>query len=161
MTPVAKNRSCLVVYLASALSLVATPGFCEAFGEERHERMEDEINSEFDPIEQRLIPPEFIVRHGHEIGLTGEQREEIISIVKSLQPDMMGAELEHMAAEADLIAALDTHPIDENGADAAAKRAMKAEEEIRTSHLKLLIRVRNLLSMEQQDRLNDLRGFDR
>ena len=60
MIPVAKNRSCLVVYLASALSLVAIPGFCEAFGEERHERIEDEINSEFDPIEQRLIPPEFV-----------------------------------------------------------------------------------------------------
>ena len=76
MTRIAKYRFCSVVYLSSALFLVGIPGFGKAIGEERYERVEDEINSEFDPIEQRLIPPEFIVRHGHDIGLTGEQREE-------------------------------------------------------------------------------------
>ena len=154
-----KNKFRSVAYLASAFLLVAVLGLGEALGEQTGDAVEDEFNGEVDPIEQRLIPPELVVRHGHDIGLTGEQRDEIISIVKSLQPDMMGAELEHMAAEADLIAALDAHPIDEAGADAAATRAMKAEEQIRTSHLKMLIRVRNLLTPEQQDQLRELRGL--
>ncbi len=156
MTP-SMNRGVtrFVFFATSLLILLTMAGLGEALGQPPA----NEIPADADPIEFRLIPPDLIIRHGHDIDLTEEQRAEIISVVKALQPDMMGAELEHVAAEGDLIAALDEHPIDEEGAEAAAQRAMTAENQVRTAHLSLLIRIRNLLTPEQQSRLQELRGY--
>ena len=66
---------------------------------------------------------------------------------------------EHEAAKADLVFALDRHPIDEERAGEAANRALAAEDQVKKAHLTMLIRIRNQLSPDQQTRLKAIRGI--
>lgn len=118
-------------------------------GKGHHKRGEDRMAG-------RLFPPELIVRHAREIGLTNDQKEAIIKEVEAAQGEMARVKLEMEALTTTLVESLDLHPVDEGKALAAAEAVMALEKKAKLRKLQLMIAIRNTLSTEQVEALRQL-----
>lgn len=106
-----------------------------------------------DPIMQNLFPPPMIHEAGEEIGLTDEQEKNIKAEMEKSQ-DQFFALQKTLRAEMDALGELLKAPrVDEAQAAAQLSKVLAAESEIKKAHLATLIRVKNLLTPEQQDKL--------
>lgn len=111
-----------------------------------------------DPLERAIFPPELVMQNQERLGLTEAQRQEIVRELQQTQTDLVPLQMsmaEH--AEALLSILADAH-IDEGAALDAAGAVMALEVEVKKRHLALVIRVKNLLTEEQQAILTDLRS---
>ena len=109
------------------------------------------------PIEERLFPPELVMRHQEAIALRGEQREALIAEVQQLQSDVVPLQFELSEATEKLAQLLGGSRIDEARALAQVDQIQSVEAQVKKRHLTLLIRIKNLLTDEQQGKLEELR----
>jgi Spy/CpxP family protein refolding chaperone len=110
-----------------------------------------------DPFGRFLFPPELIMGHQTELGLDEAQRTAIKEAVKSSQSRFLELQWD-LHAESEKLAGLLGRPrVDERAALAQAETVMNLEREIKKTHLSLLVRIKNLLSEEQQARLMEIR----
>ncbi len=91
-----------------------------------------------------------------EIGLTERQRQDLIAELQKTQSDMVPLQFEVSQASEDLASVVSAGRIREESA--LAESLMELETRVRSRHLTLLIRVKNLLTPEQQKRLRRLRS---
>ncbi|MFQ5528041.1 MAG: periplasmic heavy metal sensor [Thermoanaerobaculia bacterium] len=110
-----------------------------------------------DRIERLLFSPEMVMRQQRELGLTGDQKDTLISEMQQAQSDLVPLQLEMAEIGGDLARLLSQPRVDEDAAVAAAGRVMDLESRIKTRHLVLLVRIRNMLSLEQQGMLRRVR----
>lgn len=110
-----------------------------------------------DPFRDLLFPPELVLAHQQTIGFTGEQRAALVAEVTRAQSDFVPLQAE-LAARAERLRLLLAEPrVDEEAALVAAAEVMALESDVKRRHLKLAVRIKNLLSPEQQARLRDMR----
>lgn len=110
-----------------------------------------------DPITAQLFPPDLVMRHQREIALSDEQRAAIRRDVERAQLDMGRLSWDLAAARERLVAILAGASIDERRALELANAVMELETRVKRTHLTLLIRIKNHLRPEQQNRLRELR----
>ncbi len=111
-----------------------------------------------DPLRDKLFPPELIMGHQEDIGLTDAQRKAIIKEIEGGQSKLVPLQWQ-VRAEADkLEAALAAPRVDEQRALALADKVSGLERDLKRLHLTLLIRIKNILSADQQQRLQQMRG---
>ena len=108
-------------------------------------------------LRRELFPPELVMRHQAEIGLSGEQRNALVREMQAMQSDLVPLQFEMSEAAGKLRAALDAPRVDEDKASALADRLMSLETRIKKRHLALMIRIKNILTPEQQSLLRELR----
>jgi Spy/CpxP family protein refolding chaperone len=77
--------------------------------------------------------------------------------MQELQSDLVPLQFEMSDAAEKLGAALAASRVDEEKAAGLADRLMSLESRIKRRHLALMIRIKNTLTAEQQDRLRGLR----
>jgi Spy/CpxP family protein refolding chaperone len=123
---------------STVLALLATLPLT-AFAEEKGD----------DPFNGRLFAPELIMANRNAIGLTSEQNKRIGELVVAVQQAVAGRTWEMQSAYFDLMEVLDESVVDEDRAIALAKQAVDSETEIKLEQMRLLIRLRNLLTPEQ------------
>ena len=104
---------------------------------------------EEDPFDGRLLSLELVMAHRNEIGLTKSQNEAIGELVVAVQQSVAGKSWEMQSAYFELMEVLDEPQIDEDRAIALAKQAVDTENEIKLEQMRLLIRLRNLLTPDQ------------
>lgn len=109
------------------------------------------------PFQQSVFPPELVMANQRKIGLTPEQRLAFLEEMRQTQSDLLPIQLEMSEASADLILLLEGARVDEEAALAAARRVIELEQGVKTRHMVLLIRIKNLLSVEQQRMLREIR----
>jgi Spy/CpxP family protein refolding chaperone len=109
-----------------------------------------------DPFAGNLFPPEVVMQHRHEIGLTDEQkaaiREEAIKAstrFNELQFQMQD-EMEAMAT------LMKGATVDEQKALAQLDKVLNIEREVKRTQIGLSIRIKNKLTSEQQAKLHEL-----
>ncbi len=112
------------------------------------------------PFQQSVFPPELVMANQRKIGLTPEQRLTFLEEMRQTQSDLLPIQLEMSEASADLILLLEGARVDEEAALAAARRVVELEQGVKTRHMVLLIRIKNLLSVEQQRMLREIRDAD-
>lgn len=110
-----------------------------------------------DPIGRNLYPPELIMAHQQELGIDDKQRDAIIKEVQNAQATITKMSWQMQAAAEQLAKLLDTPHIDEAKAIAQADKVMGIEREVKKAHLTLLIRLKNLLTDVQRQKLAQLR----
>lgn len=110
-----------------------------------------------DPIERNLFPPDLVMAHQREVGLDDTQRQRLIEEVQTLQADVVPWQFEMRGITEELAALLDGARVDEASALALAERITALEARVKHRHLTMLIRIKNLLSPEQQATLRSLR----
>jgi len=110
-----------------------------------------------DPIAQRVFPPELIMGHAQEIGLTPGQRDRIIAEVKGLQAHASQVTPGLERARAQMVAELDAEPADEARVLSDLDSVLAGERDIKRLYIATLVRIRNILTPAQRARLNAVR----
>ncbi len=104
----------------------------------------------------QVFPPELVMRHQADIGLSSGQRKAITEAMSESYAQVVEAQWSIQAATEQLKSLLEGTQVDESAALAQIDRVMEAEQQLKRSHLALLIRVKNQLKPEQQARLREL-----
>ena len=110
-----------------------------------------------DPIARALYEPELIMKHRRAINLTDEQRDAISRLIKELQGQVVSLQWELQDQVEALASELGKPKVDLDRAKDRLDRVMQTERKIKEGHLTLLIRIKNLLTPQQQATLGRLR----
>lgn len=110
-----------------------------------------------DPIGQNLFPPELVMRYGGDIGLDDRQRSAIKEAVQKAQAKFLDAQWDLQSESEKMVRLLQARPVDETAVLVQADKVMSLEREVKKAHLSLLVRIKNLLTDAQQDKLMELR----
>lgn len=106
---------------------------------------------------QRLFPPSVLMRHQRDIGLSGEQRRAITREMTATHKRLLELRWQLEAETAELAKLLDAARVDESTALERAGRVLELERQVKRAHLAMLVRLKNVLTPEQQARLRALR----
>ncbi|HWX40404.1 MAG TPA: periplasmic heavy metal sensor [Blastocatellia bacterium] len=111
-----------------------------------------------DPFGDSLFPPELVMQHQEEIGLTEEQKNFLKT--ESRKAALRFTELQWQLSDAaEKMAAVVKQPkVDEHQAIAMLDQVLDAEREIKRLQISLVIRIKNNLTPEQQARLQDIKN---
>ena len=110
-----------------------------------------------DPIGSHFIPPELIMQHQQEIGLSGEQRNFISAEIQRAQARFTELQWQ-LSSEVESMASLVKQDrVDEQQTLAQLDKILNLEREIKRAHFTLIIRIKNRLSPEQQTRLQEIK----
>ena len=109
------------------------------------------------PFKDELFPPRLIMRHQQELGISDSQRSAIVAEIQKFQGQSVQSRWQLGSMAEQLEALVRPSKIDEGKALAQAEKLMNLEREMKRAHLSMLIRVKNILSEEQQKKLKELR----
>jgi Spy/CpxP family protein refolding chaperone len=112
--------------------------------------------AEEDPIGSSFFSPESVMNHQADIGLKDQQRQTIIDEIKKTQAGMVDTQFKMKAAMQELAGIVGSSRVDEAKAISALQKLTKIEHEAKTAHFTLMIRIKNALTQEQQDKLRSL-----
>ena len=113
-----------------------------------------------DPLAQFFFPPDLIMSHQQQIGLTDAQRTSVTQLLLHAQGAFVPAQVK-LAAEVEKLQKLsETAPVDENAVLAEVDQVLALERAIKREQLTLMVRLKNLLTQPQRDVLAKLRTGD-
>ncbi len=104
-------------------------------------------------IMDHFFPPEMVMKRQKAINLTEQQQATIKEEMKKTLAKFTDLEWERNAAEESMLAAAKENPVDEKKTLAEFGKLLAVEDSIKKAHLEMLIRVRNILTTEQQAKL--------
>jgi len=110
------------------------------------------------PIESRLYPPELAMERQTELGITDEQKKALIAETERGNNEVLHLQWELEAEKEKLVKLLDPDRVDEAKVTAAAARVMDKETKVKSAYLTMLVRVKNILTVEQKQKLRELRA---
>jgi Spy/CpxP family protein refolding chaperone len=110
-----------------------------------------------DPLARFLFPPELIMAHATDIGLQEKQRETVKNEVTKAQSRFFDLQWQVKEESDKMAKLLQQSPLDEAKILEQADRVMSLERDIKRTHLGLLIHLRNMLTAEQQTKLQQFR----
>ena len=119
-----------------------------------------QVEEEPDPFSTVLFTPEEIMQHSRAIGLNDEQRDAITRLIEELQGRAVALQWRLLDETASVREALEGPRVDLDRVLDRFKQALDTEMDIKRAHLELLVRIKNILTPAQQDRLRALRGAE-
>ncbi len=122
----------------------ATPVGAQSAGEE-------------DPFAAMFFDPELVIQNRQRVGITDVQWDEISTELRQLQRSAVDFEWDMAEAAQDLIALASADRVDEPAALQAARRIFDVESQIKIIQMKMLIRIKNVLTPQQQAALRNIR----
>jgi Spy/CpxP family protein refolding chaperone len=137
------KRTLVVTLLAVALGVAALPAQNPRAGE--------------DAMAKLLFDPQLVLRFAKEISLQPAQRTALVNAMKEAQGDMLDLQLQMAERHEELLKAMEALRVDETAALALVDKVLELEREMKKEQLQLLIRTKNALTREQQDRLRELK----
>jgi Spy/CpxP family protein refolding chaperone len=111
-----------------------------------------------DPFASVLFPPELVMQHRRAIDLERDQRDAITEAIQELQSNVVSLQWELLDQTQALVEMLASPRADEGKVLEQIDEVLAAEATIKRSQMTLLVRIKNILTPEQQDRLSELRG---
>jgi len=111
-----------------------------------------------DPIAEHVLPPELIMQYQKAIGLTDAQKNAVIGEIKQAQGRILDVQWELQRAVERLVEVLGQDKADEQAVLAQLDKVLAAEREVKRVQLGLAVRLKNVLSPEQQRNLRELRA---
>lgn len=116
---------------------------------------------ERDPLQQYLVPPDLIMNNQHTLDLSDEQREYMIGQIQQAQSEFtslqwnLKRETEKMASLLEASTVIEKELLDQ------LDKVLDLERTIKRTHLLLAVRLRNHLTEEQREKLQELRKHHR
>jgi len=110
-----------------------------------------------EPFAALLFTPEEIMQHRRAIDLNDEQRDAMTRLIQDLQGQLMALQWRLLDETESVREALEGPRVDMDRAMDRFQRALNTEMEIKRVHLELLVRIKNILSPDQQEELLRLR----
>jgi Spy/CpxP family protein refolding chaperone len=110
-----------------------------------------------DPIAQNLFPPELVMKYHQEINLDDSQSKAIKDAIQKAQAKFVDMQWDMQAETGKLVGLLKARPVDENAVLAQVDKVLDREREIKRAQISLLVRIKNVLTEAQQNKLMELR----
>ncbi len=110
-----------------------------------------------DPVAAQLFPPELVMQYRQEINLTADQSKALRDEIQKAQAKFLDVQWEMQSEREKLVLLLKARPVDESAVLAQVDKVLDREREIKKTQMSLLIRIKNQLTVEQQNRLMELR----
>jgi len=110
-----------------------------------------------DRFEKAFFDPQLVLQRAKEIGVTSQQRTAILDVIKKAQVELVPLQMDMAEPALELVEMIEEAKIDEAAALAKADKMLKIENEVKKVQMSLLIRIKNLLTKDQQDRLRAIR----
>jgi Spy/CpxP family protein refolding chaperone len=110
-----------------------------------------------DPIAQNLFPPEVVMKYRQEINLDDGQTKAIKEEIQKAQTKFLDIQFDMQSEAEKLVRMLKARPVDENAVLAQVDQVLNREREIKKAQISLLVRIKNLLTDVQQNKLMELR----
>jgi Spy/CpxP family protein refolding chaperone len=110
-----------------------------------------------DKLEKAFFDPQLVLQRARDIGLTPQQRQQIMEAVKKIQTELVPIQLDMAEPAVELLELVDQPQVDEAAAISRADKVLKIENEVKKLQMSLLIRIKNVLTKEQQAKLRAIR----
>lgn len=110
-----------------------------------------------DPIGEAMFPPEMIMQHQREIGLTNEQKMFMRGEIQKTTTRFNELQWQLQDAVEALSEIMKSSSVNEQQALSQLDKVLDAEREIKHLHIGMAIRIKNNLTAEQQARLRAMR----
>ena len=111
-----------------------------------------------DVMRKFMFPPEMIMRHQRQLGLTEEQKDYIKKQVQETQAKFTGLQWDLQDEMGKLTEMAEEERMDEKTAVQQLEKVFALENEIKKTHLILAIRIKNKLTPAQQEKLEELKA---
>lgn len=105
-----------------------------------------------------LYPPELIMRNQTDLGLSDAQRSSIMAATRDTRNAVDPIQWELQGEQEKLTALVTAPTVDEAALLAQAETVMELEKQLKKQHLLLLVKIKNVLTPEQQAQAKSLRG---
>ncbi|MBS1788498.1 MAG: periplasmic heavy metal sensor [Acidobacteria bacterium] len=109
-------------------------------------------------LAENLFAPELIMQYQQAIGLTEEQKNYFKTEARKTQTQLTELQWKLEDAVEKFATLLKADRIDEQATTAQLESVLNLEREVKRTQLAFLIRLKNILSPEQQARLRELRS---
>ncbi|MBM4185908.1 MAG: hypothetical protein FJ206_01225 [Gemmatimonadetes bacterium] len=133
------------------LVLVATLGGSNLAAQEKKD----------DRFEKAFFDPQLVLRHAREIGLSAQQRATMMDAIKKIQAELVPLQLDMAEPALEMAELIEQPVVDEAAAVAKAEQVLKLENEVKKKQMALLIKIKNVLTKDQQARLRAIRDGGR
>lgn len=111
-----------------------------------------------DVFKGKLFPPNVILENQEELGLSKDQFTKIRAAVVAVQGNIAEYEWDMREAYVKLMAELDQSPVDEDRVLEHANTALLAENQVKKQQMRMLVRLKNLLTADQIAYLESIHG---
>src|SRR6266550_4218724 len=112
---------------------------------------------ENDPLGQFVFPPELVMQHQREIGLTNEQKAFMRGEIQRVTVRFNEIQWQLQDAMEGLSTSMKESSVNEQAVLAQLDKVLDAEREIKRLHIGLAVRIKNNLTPEQQSRLQQFK----
>ena len=109
-----------------------------------------EAAGEPDPFSEVFFAPELIMQNRRAIGLTDEQRDAITGAIQEFQGRAASYQFELLDEVQTLVDILSDEEIDIDRAMDQVEKFLDTENRVKKAQIELLIRIKNILTPEQQ-----------
>ena len=141
----------LVVILVSGIILTV------AFASAQQSPQPPQPTPDHDPLAQFMFPPELVMQHQREIGLTGEQKTFLRGEIQRVTLRFTELQWQLQDAMEGLASVMKESSVNEQQALSQLDKILDTEREIKHLHIGLAIRIKNKLTPEQQSRLQGMK----
>jgi Spy/CpxP family protein refolding chaperone len=111
-----------------------------------------------DPIGQNFFAPELVIQHQEAIGLTAEQKDSLKTEIRQAQLKFTELQWKLQDEVEKLLTLIKQPHVDEQQVLSQVDKVLAAEREVKREQVTLLVRIKNKLTPEQQDKLAGLRA---
>lgn len=109
-----------------------------------------------DPMRDVMFPPEMVMQHQQDVGLSDEQKNYLKTEVRQAQLHFTELQWSLQDEMDRLLAILKRSKVDEKEAGAQLDKVLNAEREIKHAQFTLLIHIKNNLTPAQQTKLREI-----
>src|ERR1043166_1888985 len=110
-----------------------------------------------EPLDDAMFPPEMIMQHQRELGLSDDQKQFMRSEIQRTTTRFNELQWQLQDAMEALHETMKTPQVNEEQALAQLSKVLDAEREIKMLHMGMAIRIKNKLTSEQQMKLQVMR----
>jgi Spy/CpxP family protein refolding chaperone len=110
-----------------------------------------------DPLGDVMFPPELIMGHARELGLTDEQKAFMRGEIQKTTTRFLELQWQLQDAMEALVQTMKPNAVDEQQALSQLDKVLDTERQVKHLHFSLGIRLKNQLTAEQQGKLRGMR----
>jgi len=151
----------LMIYFSKFrfLAILAIVFFCNAsIAQPPPEEQEQEEREEpRDPIDANFFPPDLVMHARQAIGLSEEQRTELHQSIQKMEQQIRPLEQRMENEHRKLASLLKKTKLDQTEVLSQMERMHNLEGQVRRLHITLLIKIKNMLTPEQQAKLRPMK----
>ena len=131
------------------------------FGPPPGEMQPPQVRPPPDPMAENFFPPELVMQHSRKLALTEDQINLIKGETQKAQARFTDLQWQLHGDQETMMDLVKQDRPDEKEILSRLDRILNTENEIKRTHLMLVIRIKNKLTLDQQAQLRELRGLMR